>query len=51
VSAAMTRYFFHIKYKGKLIRDEEGMDLQDLHAVRDCGILGSFAPISGLHYR
>ena len=30
----MTRYFFHIKYKAKMIHDEEGVDLQDLDAVR-----------------
>src|SRR5262249_62288742 len=34
-SAAMTRYFFHIKYKAKMILDEEGMDLRDLDAVRE----------------
>jgi hypothetical protein len=29
----MPRYFFHIKDKAKTIRDEEGMELQDLDAV------------------
>jgi len=31
----MSRYFFHIKCKAKMIRDEEGMDLEDLDAVRE----------------
>jgi hypothetical protein len=31
----MPRYFFHVKYKAKTIRDEEGMDLHDLDAVRE----------------
>jgi uncharacterized protein DUF6894 len=31
----MPRYFFHVKYKAKTIRDEEGTDLHDLDAVRE----------------
>jgi hypothetical protein len=31
----MPRYFFHVKYKAKTIRDEEGMDLRDLDAARE----------------
>jgi hypothetical protein len=33
----MSRYFFHIK-DGKEIRDEDGAELPDLQAVRDCAI-------------
>jgi hypothetical protein len=31
----MPRYFFHVKYKAKTIRDVEGMDLDDLDAARE----------------
>jgi len=33
----MARYFFHIQ-DGKQIRDEEGAELPDLQAVRDCAV-------------
>jgi cell division FtsZ-interacting protein ZapD len=31
----MPRYYFNIKDKAQTVRDEEGIDLQDLDAVRE----------------
>ena len=42
----MARYYFHIREGDRLIHDEEGVDLSDLHAAKrgPCRVLASYWP-------